>query len=179
MFQSDDTVAVLVDVQEKLFGAMHEHDILAAQIIRLLRGLAALQVPMICTEQLPDKLGPTLSGLAHWMPNAAPITKSTFSCVEEPEFVKALEATGRRNVVLCGIEAHVCVYQTAAHLIARGYAVQVIADATSSRTRDNREIALTRMRHLGVDVSSVESTLFEILADARHPAFKHVLAAVR
>ena len=179
MFQSDDTVAVLVDVQEKLFGAMHERDILEAQIIRLLKGLAALQVPILCTEQLPDKLGPTVSGLAQWMPNVAPITKSSFSCIGEPEFVKALEGEARRNVVLCGIEAHVCVYQTAAHLIARGYAVQVIADATSSRTRDNRELGLTRMRLLGVDVSSVESTLFEILTDARHPAFKDVLAAVR
>ncbi|MDA1044157.1 MAG: isochorismatase family protein [Verrucomicrobia bacterium] len=179
MFQSHNTAAVLIDVQEKLFTVMHGRDILEGQITRLLKGLVALQVPILCTEQLPDKLGTTVPALAQLLTDKVSITKSTFSCGREPAFMQAVAKEGRQNIVLCGIETHVCVYQTAAHLMAQGYAVQVIADATSSRTRENRDIGIARMQALGVDVSSVESTLFELLEDARHPSFKNVLAAVR
>ncbi len=179
MFSTDDTVAVLVDVQEKLVRVMHDREALLAQSARLLKGLNTLGVPILCTEQLPDKLGPTAPELSGLLSGVGAITKSTFSSCGEAKFMQALEKTGRRNVLLCGIETHVCVFQTAADLLAQGYAVQVVTDATSSRTPENGRLGLARMRSLGADLSSVESALFELLKDAQHPAFKGVLAAVK
>jgi nicotinamidase-related amidase len=179
MFQTDNSIAVMVDIQEKLVSVMHESERLITQSLRLIKGLAALDVPILCTEQLPDKLGPSVTDLSAALPDYAPITKSTFSCCGESKFMEALAAHGRTNIILFGIETHVCVFQTAAQLIEQGCSVQVIGDCTSSRTPANVETGLNRVMYQGVDVSSVESTLFELMGDATHPSFKAVLSAVK
>jgi nicotinamidase-related amidase len=124
-------------------------------------------------------MGPTLPEIAALLPDLKPISKRSFSCLAHPPFEQALRATGRRQFVLLGIEAHVCVYQTAVDLILQGYQAEVIADAVASRSPHNRELGLARARQGGAGISSVEMALFELLKAAEGPAFKEILAIVK
>jgi nicotinamidase-related amidase len=179
MLQVDNTVLVVVDVQEKLFPAIYEKELLLENVTRLVRGAALLEVPVLVTEQNPAGLGQTLPELAALLPGFNPVPKFTFSCLGEPVFRRALEATGRREVLLAGIESHVCVYQTACHLMAAGYSVSVISDAVSSRTKANRKVGLRAMQMAGARPSSVEMALFELLVVARGPVFKEIIRLVK
>jgi nicotinamidase-related amidase len=130
-------------------------------------------------EQTPDKIGKTVPEIGRLLGLQAPVSKACFSCCEDGQFMAALRATGRGQVVLAGIETHVCVYQTAADLSAQGFRVEVVADAVSSRTMQNRQIALEKMRSLGVGITSLEMILFELLRTSRHPAFRDILRLVK
>ncbi len=178
MLTRDDPVLLVVDVQGKLARLMHEADALFDNLSRLIRGAAALEVPLVATEQNPAGLGPTVEEVRPLLP-AEPIPKMAFSGCGEPAVVEALEATGRRQVLLAGIETHICVYQTARDLLARGWAVHVVADAVSSRAARNREVGLEKMRAAGAEVTSVETALFEMLEAAEGPAFKAILEIVK
>jgi len=178
MLTRDDAVLLVVDVQGKLARLMHEADALFDQIARLVRGAKVLEVPVLATEQNPDGLGPTVDEVRPHLPSA-PTAKMAFSCCGEPAVVEALEATGRRQVLLCGIETHICVYQTARDLLARGWEAHVAADAVSSRTAGNREVGLEKMRVAGAEITSVETALFEMLQAAEGPAFKQILKIVK
>jgi len=171
-------ILVVVDVQVKLARLMHESEALLDNLSRLVRGATVLGVPVVATEQNPAGLGPTVEEVAPLLP-AGPIPKMAFSCCGEPAFTEALEATGRRQALLAGIETHVCVYQTARDLLARGYGVHVVADAVSSRSARNREVGLEKMRAAGAEVTSVETALFEMLEVAEGPAFKQILEIVK
>jgi len=178
MLQTENTALALVDLQVKLARAIHGIDAITESARKLVAGMRVLGVPILWAEQNPDGLGPTVPEVAEMMPGE-PITKMSFSCCGEPRFVQALEGLGRGSVLLAGIEAHVCVYQTAMHLLDRGLQVQVVADAVGSRTPENREIALQKMRDAGVGITSVEMALFELLGDAGGPAFKEILKIVK
>ncbi len=182
----DNAVLVVVDVQGKLARLMHEAEDLFDRVARLVRGAAVLEVPVIATEQNPAGLGPTVDEIRPLLPAEA-IPKTAFSCCGEAAFVAALEAAGRRQVLLAescgwllaGIETHVCVYQTARDLLARGYEVHVVADAVSSRSVRNRDIGLTKIQAAGAEGTSVETALFEMLAVAEGPRFKEILKIVK
>jgi hypothetical protein len=178
MLTRDDAVLMVVDVQGKLARLMHEAEALFDNLPRLVRGAAVLDVPVVATEQNPAGLGPTVEEVRPHLPTE-PIPKMAFSCCGEPAVVEALEATGRRQVLLCGIETHICVYQTARDLLGRGYGVHVVADAVSSRTPRNREVGLAKMQAAGAEVTSVETALFEMLEVAEGPAFKAILKVVK
>ncbi|MBL7140685.1 MAG: hydrolase [Planctomycetes bacterium] len=178
MLTCDNAVLVVVDVQGKLARLMHEAEDLFDRVARLVRGAAVLEVPVIATEQNPAGLGPTVDEIRPLLPAEA-IPKTAFSCCGEAAFVAALEAAGRRQVLLAGIETHVCVYQTARDLLARGYEVHVVADAVSSRSVRNRDIGLTKIQAAGAEVTSVETALFEMLAVAEGPRFKEILKIVK
>jgi nicotinamidase-related amidase len=178
MLTRDEAVLVVVDVQGKLARLMHEADALFDSLSRLVRGAKVLDVPVLATEQNPKGLGPTVEEVRPHLPSA-PIPKMAFSCCGEPTVVEALEATGRRQVLLAGIETHICVYQTARDLLARGCKVHVVADAVSSRTPQNREVGLAKMRAAGAEITSVETALFEMLEVAEGPAFKRILEIVK
>ncbi|MCA9523681.1 MAG: isochorismatase family protein, partial [Myxococcales bacterium] len=142
-------------------------------------GARALQLPLLCTEQVPDKLGPTVPELAEHLGDVQPIAKRAFSCAGDAGFNAALEATGRRQVLLCGIETHICVYQTARDLIGRSYQVHLLADAVSSRNATNRAVALETMRSLGARLTTVEMALFEMLGVAEGEVFRQVSRIVK
>ena len=178
MLTRENAVLLVVDVQGKLARLMHEADALFDALSRLIRGARVLEVPVVATEQNPPGLGPTVEELAPLLPGPA-IPKMAFSCCGEPAFEEALAATGRRQVLLAGIETHICVYQTARDLFARGFEVHVVADGVSSRTAANRAVGLEKMRAAGAEVTSVETALFEMLAVAEGPAFKEILAIVK
>ena len=179
MLKGGGTTVVVVDVQEKLFRVMHEPEVLAANMAKLVRGAHVLGVPVIWIEQLPAKIGPTIAPLAALRAEAGPVIKRCFSCWDAPAFRASLRAGGRRQVLLAGIEAHVCVLQTALHLAAEGYEVFVAADAVSARAPANRDLAFERLRGAGVTLVSVEMALFELLGDAADPRFRELLNLVK
>ncbi len=178
MLKKENTLLVFIDVQGKLSELVDSSEALFGNLRRLLQGMNALDVPVIVTEQIPEKLGPTRDEFQEFI-TASPITKSSFGCCGEPAFFQALEKTGRKQVILCGIETHVCVYQTALQLLATGHKVTVVTDAVSSRDPANKTLALRRMENEGVKLTGTEMLLFELLGDAKDPAFKSVLNIVK
>ncbi len=178
MLNTGDTALLVIDVQEKLARVMHEREALIDSTAKIVRGANALGVPLLLTEQYPKGLGPTVPEVAAHI-KIAPIEKLHFDCCGEPAFLAALSELGRRQLLVCGIEAHVCVYQTAAGLLERGFGVHVVADAVSSRTARNRDLALQKMASCGVRLTSVEMALFELLKVAGGDVFKQVMSIVK
>lgn len=179
MLSIDRTVLVIVDVQGKLAQLMHEKESLFANLRRVIRGAQILGVPILWCEQNPAGLGPTVPEVANLLAGQQPIAKLNFSCGGSDQFRQALQATGRTQVLLAGIEAHVCVYLTAADLVAAGCEVQVIADAVSSRSPANKQIGLARIQALPAGITCTETALFELLRVAEGPKFKEIIQLLK
>ncbi|MEK4700696.1 hydrolase [Solibacillus sp. FSL R7-0668] len=179
MLQKQETVLVLIDIQGKLAQIVDESDFVLENISNIVQGAKVLQLPILWLEQYPKGLGPTDERIAMHLTDQKPIEKITFSAYDTPEFVQALEQTGRKKVLLAGIETHICVYQTAAHLLANGYEVEVIADCVSSRTAGNREVGIQKMLQLGANITSVEMALFEMQQIAQGDTFKAISKIVK
>lgn len=177
--KGDNAVLVVVDVQGKLAQLMWRKEALFDNLQRLVKGARVLELPVVWVEQNPEGLGPTIPELTALLEGVKPVSKFSFSCCGTPAFVEALGKTGRRQVVLCGIETHVCVYQSAMDMLAMGYEVHVASDCVSSRCRDDRDIGLEKMRALGASVTGVETALFEMLGEASGDKFKAILKIVR
>lgn len=174
---ADGAALLVVDLQDRLLAAIPGRDRLVAVASRLVRAARILDVPVFATEQYPRGLGPTTPELADLIPDRP--AKTTFHGCGAPEIVEGLADRGARHVTLAGIEAHVCVAQTALELLRLGYRVQVLADAVGSRFAVDREFALRRLEHAGAVVSTAEAALFEWIGDAGHPRFKEISALVK
>lgn len=172
-------VLVVVDVQERFRHLIHAMDEVVRNCSRLIRFCDRLDIPVVATEQNPARLGATLPELRALLRAAEPFEKMTFSCAGERRFAARLQSLDRSQVVLCGIETHVCVYQTALDLLAQDRRVAVAADAVSSRLPANRELGLARLRDLGADVMSTEMIMFEILREAGTDDFRSVSEVLR
>ena len=170
---------VVVDIQERLVPAIFEKERVVQNALRLVQGAAILQVPIFATEQYRKGLGLTVPEVAAAIPGFAPMEKLAFSSCGAEGFVAALEAKGVHDVILCGIEAHVCVAQTCLDLLDRGFRACIAADAISSRTPENHRIAVERMRDAGALIASTEMVLFELLGRAGTDEFKQVLPLVK
>ena len=168
---------LVVDLQEKLLRPIEGRDRLLANTLRLVRAARILEVPVFATEQYPKGLGPTVDALAELIPDRP--AKTTFHCLDAPGIAEGLENAGIRHVTLAGIEAHVCVAQTALELLRLGYRVQIPADAVGARFAIDREFALRRLEQVGAVITTTESTLFEWTGGAEHPRFKEVSALVK
>ncbi len=177
--EQDATALVVVDVQGKLASLMHQRTQLYQHLGLCIQAADLLELPILWVEQYPQGLGPTVPEVRQWLGDRSPLVKNSFSCCGEPAFNQALEASGRRQIVLTGIEAHVCVYQTAVDLLARGYTVQVNQDAISSRHPDNRQLGLARMQAAGALITSSEMLLFELMRSSAHPQFRAVSALLK
>jgi len=165
---------IVIDVQEKLFPHVHDHERLLARIDLLISGAKLMGVPLLLTEQYPKGLGSTIQEIRAMIPGIQPLTKSDFSCVPAPGFRDRLSSLHRDQIVLAGIEAHVCVAQTALDLAAQGERVVVVADAVSSRRPLDAEIALHRLEQGGVVLSTAEAVIFEWLRRAGTEEFKAI-----
>jgi isochorismate hydrolase len=174
MLTAKDSLLLVIDVQGKLAEAMCDREELFENICRLAKSAQLLGIPILVTEQLPDKLGSTRKEIADSLAATPLITKSSFSCCGEPKFIEALKTSGKKQVVLCGIEAHICVTQTALELLAQDFDVYLTADAVSSRSSNSKQLAIERMRQQGAEIITTEMALFEWLRDAAHPAFREV-----
>jgi nicotinamidase-related amidase len=172
------TALVVVDVQEAFRPAVLDFEQIAHNVATLVRGARILGLPTIVTEQYPRGLGHTVAEVSEHL-DVTPIEKVAFSAVDADGFPGALSGAERDQVLLCGIEAHVCVNQTAQDLIADGREVHVAQDAVTSRTAENRALGLHRMERSGAVATSVETALFELLRRAGTPEFKEVQALVK
>ena len=176
----NDTILVVVDVQGKLATLMFEHERLFANIERLIKIVRILDIPILWTEQAPEKIGATVEPISKLLfPVVKPIAKRSFSCYACGEFRRYIDGLRRQQVLLAGIEAHVCVYQTARDLRHHGYEVCLAADAVSSRTQSNKDIAVERMGREGMVITSVEMAICELLENADHPRFREVMAYIK
>ena len=174
-----DTALLLVDVQGNLAQAMFKKDELFKNLQILIQGLNILEIPIVWAEQMPDKLGPTLSEISEHLSGNQPISKSSFSCLKSKPLKIAIENTHRKNWLIAGIESHICVYQSTFDFLQAGYRVEVIADGVSSRTLENKTIGLNRCQAAGAGITSTESILFELLKDASAPAFRQIAKLVK
>lgn len=173
------TVLVLVDVQGKLAQMMHQRDELFRNLRILARGMQLLDIPIILMEQTPEKLGSTVPEVTAVLGDIEPIKKKTFSCAGELEFRARLKELEPSDVVLAGIEAHVCVYQTAADLIGQGFGVHLVVDAVSSRTESNRKAGVRRILSDGGHATTTEMLLFELQRSAEGDVFRELIKLVR
>ncbi|MBD8511328.1 hydrolase [Photobacterium sp. WH24] len=179
MLDRNKTALVIVDVQGKLASLMSDSDTLYQNLSVMTQGAKALQLPVIWLEQLPDKLGPTIPQIAEHLTDQTPIAKNCFSGCQSIDFMDALVSTGCKNVLLVGIEAHICVYQTAMDLLRKGYHVEVISDAVSSRNAANKTVALNRMQQAGASISCTEMVLFELQGVAEGESFRQILNLIK
>jgi len=179
MMTTEDTALLLVDVQGKLAQSMHNKKELFENLKKMVKGAHVLGIPILWAEQNPDGLGPTMPEIAELLTNQNPVSKFSFSCCGSQQFLKDLQALNCKNILIVGIEAHVCVYQTAADLARLQYHVQVVADAVSSRTAENKQIGLEKSKAVGAGITSTETALFELLKEAKGAKFKKIINLVK
>ncbi|NLX90862.1 MAG: hydrolase [Firmicutes bacterium] len=175
----EDAILVLIDFQERLMPAMENNEELVATVIKLIKGCNIMEIPKLVTQQYTKGLGPTIPGIHEALGKYRPIEKTSFSAMGEPAFAEALEKTGRKTVVLAGVESHVCVQQTALDLLEKGYHVFLAADCVSSRQNSDKKYALKRMAQAGAFLTTCEAVLFELCGDSRRPGFKEISALVK
>jgi len=179
LIERERSCLLLVDLQERLIAAMHEPAPVLKNAGILATAAKRLGIPIVVSEQYPKGLGPTDAALARLAAPSAPLAKSDFSCTDDQALAERLESLGRDQAVVAGLEAHVCVLQTALGLPGRGLAPFVVADATTSRAADSRRLALDRMARDGVEIVTTEMVLFEWLGRAGTPEFKELSALIR
>lgn len=176
----ESSVLVLIDVQQRLIPAMSEFDAAGNRISLLLAGAGALGMKVIVTEQYPKGLGSTQECFAELLPPGTPvIAKTGFSVFEDPEFCRVLEDIKPESLIFCGIESHVCVFQSVLDSLEQKYNTILAADAVTSRKVSDRELAIAQMRAAGAMTVSSESILFMLMRNAGHSAFKEISKLVR
>ncbi len=180
MLNTENAVLIVVDMQGNLAHSMYEKYQLFENAQKLIKGIQVFEVPIIVAEQTPEKLGPTIPEIEQLLSGIQHISKASFNCFDNERFLKEFKALDRKQVLIMGIEAHVCVYQTAMHLLNMGGCeVQIVADAVSSRTMRNRDTGLEKMRDSGASLTSTEMVLFELLKTAENEKFKDIFKIVK
>jgi len=179
MLRLENTMLIVIDIQGNLYGSMHEKDLLLENLKKIIWGAHVFELPILVTEQIPEKIGPTISDLAELLPDITPVPKASFSCCQDAGFMKELGAINRGQILITGIECHVCVYQTTLDLIDMGYEVNLVADCVSSRTPDNKTIGIESMIHHGAKLTSMEMALFELMKTAEEERFSKMIKIVK
>lgn len=179
MLELKNTVLIVVDVQGKLAQIMHNKDAFFDNLKQIISGAKILDIPVIWLEQMPENLGRTVPEIAKLFMGMKPVNKHTFSACGNLDFMEQLKDTGCKQVLLTGIETHICVYQTASDLLNMGYEVHVLADAVASRAAENKSIGLDRIQKQGGIVSCVEMALFEIMVSGKMPSFKQIIEVIK
>jgi nicotinamidase-related amidase len=180
MLEVENTALAVIDVQGKLAGVVHEHEKVLTLIQYLIKASEVFALPILWSEQAPDKIGETVGPIKHLLyPIIKPIHKRSFSCLDSQEYVEHLKGTNRRQILVTGIETHVCVYQTARDLQRHGYQVHVVADAVSSRHPLDRDLGLARMRDEGITITTTEMAMCELLKTADSPKFKKIISFLK
>ncbi len=170
----------VIDVQESFRPHIPDFAGLAARVALVAHAARLLNVPVVVTEQYPKGLGRTAAEVAAVLPEGfEPVEKTAFSSCGAQEFVGRLSELGAEQTIICGIEAHICVNQTTHDLLARGFQVHLLTDCIASRTPENRQTGLDKMRQSGAIYSSVEISLFELMRDAKHEQFKAIQKLIK
>ena len=177
----ENSCLVLIDVQEKLAAVMHDRERVIKNISILLQVARTLNIPMLWCQQNPDALGNTLPELTQYLQGVEPIDKFCFSCCDSEKFISAYKKINPTYVFVCGIEAHVCVFQTVRDILNYDIEadVHVVADAIASRSNENKQIAIQRMQDESATITSTEILLFELLKTAKHEKFKELAKLIK
>ena len=172
----DDPLLVIIDMQERLIPVIADKEMVVENIVRLAKFSRIIGLPVVITEQ--QNLGDTLPEIREKLKDCEPITKLEFNCFGSNAFLKGIRKQDRKTLIIAGIEAHICVAQTALHAYP-DYAVHVVSDAVSSRSLNNRDVALHRMRQQGITVTSTEMVIYELLGKAGTDTFREALKLVK
>jgi len=178
MLKAETSVLVVIDVQGKLAHMMHDPRYLN-RVRGMMKAARLLEIPTVLTEQAPEKIGGVIDEIQALAPGVDPIAKQTFSCWGEPEFAGELKALGRKQVLVAGIEAHVCVYQTVHDLLKEHYEVYLVVDAVSARAPVDDQIGVHRCQKDGAILTTLEMTVTQIMQSTHHPKFREVMALLK
>lgn len=176
LIHKEDSLLVIIDMQEKLVPAVAEKEKIVENTIKLARFSRMIGLPVLLTEQ--QKLGETLPAIREALGGLSAISKLEFNCFGSKSFAEDVTRLKRKTLIIAGVEAHICVALTALHAVST-YQVQVVSDAVSSRSLHNRDVALRRMEQAGIAVTSTEMVIYELLEKAGTDMFKHVLKLVK
>jgi nicotinamidase-related amidase len=176
---SDDSVLIIIDIQERLAGAMQVKDAVISNCLHLIELAKMISIPVLVTEQYPKGLGRTVEEIKKAVPDYQPIEKVSFSCCGEQEFIKKLRALNRKTIVMTGMETHVCVLQTCIELLNEGFNVHLVKDAVCSRTKENWDTGVEFMRDAGAVISCTETVLFQFLRVAGTEEFKAISKRIK
>lgn len=173
------TLLLIIDVQEKLFNAMPDKDELLDNLLKIVKAFNILEIPLIFFEQNPKGLGSTIETLKSEIKNAPVFEKKTFSACYNTEFMNVLKQLHTKNIILCGIESHVCVFQTGRDLIEKGYNIHILQDGVSSRKELDKETGIKRLELMGGIPTTIETTIFDLLQTCGRQEFKPILKLVK
>jgi isochorismate hydrolase len=173
------TALLIIDIQERILPVINNHQLVVNNTIKLIKGFKVLSLPIYYTEQYPKGLGPTVRSITQELGDLKPFDKMSFSCSGAGNLLEDFKSKNLSQIVVCGIESHVCVQQTVLDLLENNLQVNLAADAVSSRNEMDYKTALDRMRNHGAEVTTTESILFELLNVCGTPQFKEISKIVK
>ncbi|VAX17748.1 Isochorismatase [hydrothermal vent metagenome] len=179
LLQKEETGIVIVDVQEKLVPVMSRGENVIANIQKSLLLAKCFDLPVILTEQYPKWLGSTVLAIKKSLPSYDPVTKMAFNCCDDNLFNSRVKKSGMKNLILTGLEAHICVFQTCVSLVEKGFVVHVPVDAVDSRTEENRNVGLDLMKAAGAIITSTETVIYQIMKKAGTSEFREMLKVIK
>ncbi len=174
-----DSALVIVDIQEKLAAVMSEREKVVGNTLHLIETAKLLRMPLVLTEQYPRGLGPTVKEIREALPSCEPVEKIVFGCCDEPAFLKTLASKGRKKIILCGMETHVCVLQTCIGLLKDDYDVHVVENAVCSRSKEDFRVGIELMRDAGAVITGTETVLFQLLERAGTEEFRIISGRIK
>ena len=177
--QREQAAGLVIDIQEKLFPFISGHEDLAVKSGILIRGLQVLKIPIVITEQYTKGLGPTIQPVRELFDPNSHLEKLAFSCCDDPTIMDRLNSMDKKFIIITGIEAHVCVLQTAIDLLERHFVPVIVEDCVSSRRLNDKNMAISRMRRMGALITTYESVLFELLRFSGTEEFKAISRLVK
>ena len=179
MLNIENTALIVIDVQGRLAQLMYDKEKLFQNLKIIIQSAQILDMPIIWMEQMPEKIGSTTPEIAELIKDVKPIKKVCFNCCDNEEFLRALLNVECAELLLAGIETHICVYQTAMDLLKRGYGVHALADAISSREALNKKIGLKKIEKAGGSLTTVETVVFELLKSVEHKKFSDIIKIIK
>ncbi len=179
VLNKEDAVLLIVDIQERLAAIMKEKDKVVKNCQHLIELAKMLEIPVVVTEQYPKGLGRTIPQLQTVIPDYKPIEKTAFNCCGEPAFVTEIKKLGKKQIIMTGMETHICVLQTTLGLLQEGFTVHVVQDAICSRTKENWKTGIAFMRDAGAAITCTETVLFQVLKVAGTEEFKKISQRIK
>jgi isochorismate hydrolase len=179
MLQQEKTGLLIIDVQGKLARIVHESEQLSINLEKLIRGCQILELPIIWLEQNPQGLGRTIPEIENLLQHLQPIEKYSFNAFENENFQEAIKDSGRSQWLVCGIETHICVYQTALGLLSHNIEVEIVSDCVSSRSKDHINLALNKLQTKGAGLTNIEMCLYELVKNSKSENFKEILKLIK
>ena len=174
-----ESLGVIIDIQDRLFPHIYQHEVLEKNVMILIQGLQLLQIPILVTQQYTRGLGETIPSIAEMVKPVHRIEKITFSCCGENNFLAELTRLNKKFIIIAGIEAHVCILQTVPDLIDNGFIPVVVEDCVSSRKENDKRIAIERIRQEGGIITTYESILLELCSVAGSETFKSISRLIK